>query len=288
MPGSAEVSVQLVQNQLKRETCQSNKRFPGSVNNPVKRGHSLGWPLSCGETRGQGQPACLFQAFFEELWRRRGVNAAQQKRAAARRGGDHEHAMTQTFDRESAPRRGTDFAAFLRGVWRNPRAVSSPTPSSGTLARAIAAEVDPQIPGTLVELGAGTGAITKALLARGFAPHRILAVEYEPVLVAALRRNCPGVRIFCDDAFRFEALLAPEEPVCAVVCGLPLLHFPQETRQRLLTAAMARQGRDRRFVQLSYSFRPPIIPPSEGISLQGTLIWKNFPPAHVWSYRVTL
>jgi phosphatidylethanolamine/phosphatidyl-N-methylethanolamine N-methyltransferase len=178
-----------------------------------------------------------------------------------------------------------DYFVFLRGLFNSPRAVSAPTPSSRALAAAIAGEADPEIPGTLVELGAGTGAVTEALLARGFAPDRIVAIEYEPVLAVALRRRCPGIQVFCDDAFRFEALLAGSQAVCAVVCGLPLLHFSQHIRQYFLSRALARQGSDQRYIQLSYSFRPPIIPREPDVAVTGRMVWRNLPPAHVWTYR---
>ncbi|HEV2651320.1 MAG TPA: hypothetical protein VGU69_08680, partial [Rhizomicrobium sp.] len=62
---------------------------------------------------------------------------------------------------------------FLRRLVANPSGVSSVFPSIPALARAIAAQVDPSIPGTVLELGPGTGAVTRALLARGILPSRL-------------------------------------------------------------------------------------------------------------------
>ena len=178
-----------------------------------------------------------------------------------------------------------DYSIFLRALLNNPRAVSSPTPSSRTLAAAMAAQVDPHIPGTLVDLGAGNGAITEALLTGGFSPDRIVAIEYEPILAAALHRRCPGIRVFCDDAFRFEGLLTSAETICAVVCSLPILHFPHHLRQSFLSRALARQGSDQRYIQLSYSFTSPVTPAEPDVAVAGSVVWRNFPPAHVWTYR---
>ncbi len=190
--------------------------------------------------------------------------------------------MTETAQIRSGKNPASDYLVFLGGLLKNPRAVSSPTPSSATLARAIAAEVDPGWSGTLLELGPGTGAITQALIDRGFAPERILAIEYEPILAQAVRRHCPGVRVRCDDAFQFRAIV--KEPICAVVSGLPMLNFPQAMRQALLSQALAAAGA-KIFVQLTFSFRPPIIPPAGNIAVSGQMVWKNFPPAHIWTYR---
>lgn len=176
------------------------------------------------------------------------------------------------------------YAAFLKGLWNNPRGVSSPTPSSIVLAAMIAAQVDPMVPGSVIELGAGTGAVTAALLTRGFTADRIIAIESEPVLASAVARRCPGIRVLCQDAFAFGSLVPLDLPISAVVSGLPLLHFHQKQRQALLERAFVRQGADKRFVQLSYSPRPPITAP-EGVSVNGILVLRNLPPAHVWTYR---
>ena len=38
------------------------------------------------------------------------------------------------------------------------------------------------------------------------------------------------------------------------------------------------------FVQLSYSWRPPVAP-EPGMTVSRQTVWRNFPPAHVWTYR---
>jgi phosphatidylethanolamine/phosphatidyl-N-methylethanolamine N-methyltransferase len=91
------------------------------------------------------------------------------------------------------------------------------------------------------------------------------------------------VRTICSDAFDFARCLPPGK-VAAVVSGLPLLHVPPARRMALLKTALALQGTDKRFIQLSYSWSPPIAP-RRGMVLKKTIVWKNFPPAHVWTYR---
>ncbi|MGZ5939428.1 MAG: class I SAM-dependent methyltransferase, partial [Rhizomicrobium sp.] len=72
---------------------------------------------------------------------------------------------------------------FLRGLIASPRGVGAIAPSSPALARAVAAQVDPAKPGPILELGPGTGAITKELLGRGVAPERLTLIEYDPDFV---------------------------------------------------------------------------------------------------------
>src|SRR3954463_4524964 len=66
---------------------------------------------------------------------------------------------------------------FLRGLLLRPKNVGAVTPSSPALARAIAAQVDPVRSGPVLELGPGTGVVTEALVERGVAEDRLIAIE---------------------------------------------------------------------------------------------------------------
>ena len=175
-----------------------------------------------------------------------------------------------------------DYQNFLKGLFHDPFSVSAPTPSSPTLARAIAAEVDPFRDGIVVELGPGTGAVTRALLERGVAPDRLIAIERDPDFVELLRQRFPKVHTFRGDALRFEGFLPQTGAVSAVVSGLPLLHLPLRARCDLLHRALNCRG-DGPFVQLSYGWRP-LAPADSSIAVTGKIVWRNFPPAHVWTY----
>ena len=73
----------------------------------------------------------------------------------------------------------SEYALFLRGLIDHPRNVSAPLRAlqPGALAAAIAAQIDPQRAGLVVELGPGTGVVTQALLDRGIARNRLIVIE---------------------------------------------------------------------------------------------------------------
>jgi phosphatidylethanolamine/phosphatidyl-N-methylethanolamine N-methyltransferase len=177
-----------------------------------------------------------------------------------------------------------DYSDFLRGLINDPRGVSAPTPSSSALARAIAAEVDPSRDGLVMELGPGTGAVTQALLEHGIAAGRVIAIEQGPVFVGLMRERFPDVTVCEGDALLFENCIPAGARVAAIVSGLPLLNLPVPTRRSLLRRALRCQGRGGSFIQLSYGWHPPVSTQS-GTSLSGKVVWRNFPPAHVWTYR---
>lgn len=175
------------------------------------------------------------------------------------------------------------YGDFLRGLLKDPRSVSAPTPSSPALAAAMAEKVDPLRPGLVVELGAGTGVVTQALLARGISAERLLVIEYGAYFVDLLRKRFPDAAVVQGDAFAFERYLPPDTRVSAVVSGVPLLNFPLWRRKALIERALAAQDSGGRFIQLSYGWKPPIAPGRKELSR--TVVWRNFPPAHVWTYR---
>ena len=125
--------------------------------------------------------------------------------------------------------------------------------------------------------------VTGALLQRGFAPDSLIAIEQTPCFAQLLRTRFPGVHVHHGDGLLFESHIPAGETVAAIVSGLPLLQFPAGTRRSLLRRALACQPAGGMFVQLSYSWRPPV-PAEPGMTLGKIAVWRNFPPAHVWTY----
>jgi len=179
-----------------------------------------------------------------------------------------------------------DEVRFIASWLQNPLKVGAVSPSGRALASAIAAEVDPAVPGPVVELGPGTGPVTEALVARGISPERLVLVEYDPEFCTLLRRRFPGATVVQGDAYTLAVTLAGvvKEPLSAVVSCLPLLTRPLSVRMRLLAAAMRLLRPGAPYVQFTYAMTAPI--PSRRYRITSSpRIWKNIPPARVWIYR---
>src|SRR3954471_6068666 len=83
-------------------------------------------------------------------------------------------------------------ALFLKRWLRRPLAMGAVVPSGRLLAEAMARATLREIGGRgghVIELGAGTGRVTKALLAAGIPGNRLALVERDPELAAFLRRH---------------------------------------------------------------------------------------------------
>ena len=76
--------------------------------------------------------------------------------------------------------------------------------------------------------------------------------------------------------------------IAAVVSSLPLLNQPPNRRETLIGDAFAMMGPEGVFVQFTYGLHSPI--PREACAgryaaHRGPAIWRNLPPARVWTYR---
>lgn len=177
-----------------------------------------------------------------------------------------------------------DWLHFATRLARNPRAVGAIAPSGARLARLMAAEVALLGNGRVLELGPGTGSITRALVARGIAPERIVAIEADPRFARTIAKKFPGITVIQGDAFDLKHLEG-DEPFDAVISGIPLRNFPGERGQRLIEGMLARLPAHGRFVQFSYGLRAPVKRRTGlGARLAGTS-WRNVPPARVWVYH---
>jgi phosphatidylethanolamine/phosphatidyl-N-methylethanolamine N-methyltransferase len=180
-----------------------------------------------------------------------------------------------------------DELRFLKSLVARPRAIGAIAPSSPALARKIALQVDPAWPGTVLELGPGTGVVTDALVARGLPLARLIAIEADPDLAQLMRERFPALRVIEGDAFALDSTLPGEQsgPLAATVSGLPLLNFPPAKRRGLILSALERMPPGQPFVQFSYGLTAPV-PADNAISVeQAAFVLANLPPARIWVYR---
>ncbi|RWM78212.1 MAG: SAM-dependent methyltransferase, partial [Mesorhizobium sp.] len=84
-----------------------------------------------------------------------------------------------------------DELKFFKGWIDKPKAVGSIVPTSSITARKMASVVNPKSGLPVLEVGPGTGVITRAILAQGVKPENLYAVEYSTDFVRHLRQLYP-------------------------------------------------------------------------------------------------
>ena len=192
-----------------------------------------------------------------------------------------------TLTSATNPQPGSGPALFFRRWLANPLQMGSIIPSSPALCRRVAALVTRAPEEVVLELGAGTGVVTRALLAAGVPAERLVVVEIVPEMAAHLRQALPGVTVLCGDAFALPKLLPPHlhGRVGTAICGIPLVLLPLEQQRRFVQAVEA-VAPGRGFLLYSYCVTSPL--PWRALGLRAERrAWTplNFPPASVWQYR---
>jgi phosphatidylethanolamine/phosphatidyl-N-methylethanolamine N-methyltransferase len=183
--------------------------------------------------------------------------------------------------------------AFLRGWSRDPAAVGGPFASSAWTARRLAhAALDAAIPGggPVLELGAGTGPVTEALLETGCPVDQIVVVERDAELCRLLQRRFSGLQVLHGNALELSGLLARARlsSVGVVLSGLPMRVVPPKAAARCYSEAFQRMPSGGAIIQYTYGFRPPVDPDESVPKLGATFVgreWRNVPPMAIWSYR---
>lgn len=102
-----------------------------------------------------------------------------------------------------------------------PKKVGAIVPTSGVTARRMASVITPQSGLPVLELGPGTGCITKAILARGVKPENVTAIEYSTDFYQQLLRSYPGVNFINGDAFDLDTTLAAQKTRCSTASFPP-------------------------------------------------------------------
>ena len=181
---------------------------------------------------------------------------------------------------------------FLGQAFRHYRTAGTFTQSGPRLARAIA-DAAGNIPDgqVILELGPGTGVVTRELVAR-FPRARIVAVEVLDPFADRLEQTLPTVTVVRGCASQLDAHLArlgiATDDVAAVVSGLPMLSLPGDLPQRIMASVAGVLRPGRRYVQFTYfekKWRKFTLTGFRRIARRR--VWRNLPPAVVFTFERT-
>lgn len=181
---------------------------------------------------------------------------------------------------------------FFRQWLRHPRTTAAVSPSGARLVKAMMAEL-PDDARRVIELGAGTGVMTRALLARGIAPEDLLVFEFNPELHRHLTGEFPGVSVLCADACNLAAEVrgcgyAEHGLADAVISSLGLLSMSTAQQRAVMLAAFECLVPAGLFIQFTYGPMPPLRPEIVAeLNLhvsRGATAFRNVPPATVYTY----
>jgi phospholipid N-methyltransferase len=185
-------------------------------------------------------------------------------------------------------------ARFLREFLAQPMATGAIVPSSDALGKAIVRNLDLSHAKAVVEYGPGTGAFTTYVLQSLDHDARLIAIEINPRLAEMFRKQHPDIQIFQDSVANARNICnsAGIDQADCIVSGLPWASFQESMQVEFLDEMMRVLRPGGQFVTFAY-VHGLILPPGRRFSRilpryfssisKSPVVWKNFPPAFVYS-----
>ncbi len=187
---------------------------------------------------------------------------------------------------------------FFQAFLKNPLKVGSIAPSSPELAQKMIQGIHPNENSIVLELGVGTGAITKFLQEIVLDKESYLGIELDRSLVKSLKTNFSQLRFICGNACDTFALHQKSKlgKVGFIVCCLPFVSIPNDIGEEILREID-------KFMELGCTFRtfqyahgfyfPSAIKLREhmrnryGKAQKSRLVMKNVPPAYTLTWKTS-
>jgi phospholipid N-methyltransferase len=185
---------------------------------------------------------------------------------------------------------------FLQAFLKNPLKVGAVAPSSPDLAWQMLEGITPDKENIIIELGVGTGAITKYV--REILPDNesYLGIELDGRLVSSIHTRYPELNVVKGNACDLSAIheAAGLGKASYILCCLPFVTLPEEVAAKVLAEIekyMA-EGCMFRAFQYAHGYYTPaairlrkFMRDRYGFSKRSKLVAKNVPPAYTltWS-----
>lgn len=178
---------------------------------------------------------------------------------------------------------------FFKGFLRNPRQVGSVIPSSPFLIRNLINRADISSTRTVVELGPGTGVVTREMLGAMPQDSRLIAMEIDEGFACLLERHIPDPRLVVvrDSAEHLERAIRASgaQRADVIVSGIPFSTLDRVVLRSTLQAVSRALMPGGRFV--AYQFRDHVRRMAEPVLGRAEVysgLW-NLPPMRIYVWR---
>lgn len=188
--------------------------------------------------------------------------------------------------------RWQDHRLFLSHFRKSPRTVGAIAPSSQRLARRMLDGLDLGRGARIVELGPGTGAVTREIAQRLPADAACLAIDINRAFSDQVAMRWPRVESICDHAERLVEIARARDllPIDHIISGLPFASLPAATARAIVEAIVValRPGGTFTTFQYVHAYGFPsaahvraILTNKMGSRPSRSLVMGNLPPALV-------
>lgn len=188
---------------------------------------------------------------------------------------------------------------FLQAFLKNPLKVGAIAPSSPELAQKMTKDILPDENNIILELGVGTGAITKVLQEIIPDEKSYLGIELDKGLVKSLKKNFPKLKVIRGNACEVFSLHQKTQlgKVGYIISCLPFVSIPNEIGEIILTEIdkFMEKGCVFRTFQYAHGYYFPsaiklreYMDKNYGKAKKSQIIMKNVPPAYTLTWKTSV
>lgn len=181
---------------------------------------------------------------------------------------------------------------FLNEWLKHPTQLGTLAPVTVKFADALAKLIPNPKNAKIVEIGAGTGRITRALLRAGVQPQNLVTVELSARLCDFLRQcwsHSPEQSpiIIEGDAKNLPNIIPPEfvGNTTTVVSAIPFRYIPPIVRTHIIEAAGHVLTNNGHILHVTYNPACPMPALQNWSSYKRLALWWNLPPAFVFEFK---
>ena len=185
---------------------------------------------------------------------------------------------------------------FLKAFFKSPLHVGAISPSSPELAREMVRDIFPDENNAVLEIGVGTGAITKFLLPKLPNTRSYIGIEIDEGFVKILRKRFTNLLIVQGNASKASKIVqrARIKKVGYIISSLPFASLPKEGCEEILIEIdkFMQRGCVFRTFQYAHCYYFPsavefrkYMNSRYGRAKRSSLIVKNIPPAYILTWK---
>lgn len=174
---------------------------------------------------------------------------------------------------------------LLRKFFAAPRTIGSIAPSSPALTRAMFENIQWNRIKSIVELGAGTGVFTKAIIDKMNPETQLFIFEIDDALRDKLGKET-GYRIYSDAALMRQILVSEGmDKIDLIISSIPYTVIPTEVTSSILCALPKCIGPEGTFIAYQYSLQMKKSFKKIFKEVETRFVALNIPPAFVYECR---
>jgi phosphatidylethanolamine/phosphatidyl-N-methylethanolamine N-methyltransferase len=176
--------------------------------------------------------------------------------------------------------------SFISQFIRSPRSVGAITPSSPALACTLTDLVRGPLKGIVLELGAGTGSVSKHIADKLADSKRLHCVEMNPSMCKKFRKNHPDLLLHEMDCQSMSERFG-DYKISNIICCLPFRSMPSAVVDRIFKEIVSVSCSDTLLSLFTYDpFFSRYHKKYPLDRIDSKMVIANVPPAKVYHYRI--